>query len=400
MPPHILLRGLLFSAAVAATSSAPAFASDAPPPEKDHVLFMGLNLSLSLDDANCPVVDADSRSVDVQHNQRARRVLLRHVEHFGIEVLPKVSKVSVTVDTWTGERCYAPSSDPQRQAIAQQMVMQTAQSHQEEIRAREWRAAEEAAQAAQLSSPSAGSGGDGGASLQQAAASAFDAYAATLSSPQFGSSLGGAGMERDEGKLDAYLIKFKIFSPVSIRDAYAVLRLTVRDPARNGQVAQALKFMRLPNLGPKPQTVTFLAEGLPPGFTVESQKLHVYANGDEFATNLSDLRLELPAADVHQFFVLQYLTQHASGDAPVGIIPALLENDLAEHVPPEHRNRAVDLTVDASGRVTDVRLELTGWAGPDAYIISVLRQTRCYPAVVRGRPEAGTERFILTEFIP
>jgi hypothetical protein len=364
---------------------------------------MGLDLSLSLDDANWPVVDADSRSVDVRQNTRSRRVLLRHVEHFGIEVLPKVSKVSVTIDAFAGERCYDPNTDPQKQAIAQHMIMQTAQSAREEIAGRKWRLAEEAAQVARASGgggAGGAGGGNGGGAEPSAVDAAFAEYAAVLSSPQFGSSLDGAGMARDESKLDAYLVRFEISAPVSIRDAYAVLRLTVRDPARNGQLAQALKFMRLPALGPKPQKISFLAQGLPPGFTVESQKVHVYAQGEEFATNVADLRLELSADDVHQFFVLQYVTEHASGDAPVGIIPALLENDLAGHVPAEQRNRAVDVTVDAGGRVSEVRLEPSGWDGPDAYIISVLRQTRCYPAVVRGRPAAGTARFVLAEFIP
>jgi hypothetical protein len=140
--------------------------------------------------------------------------------------------------------------------------------------------------------------------------------------------------------------------------------------------------------------------GLPPGFTIATEELHVYKGAREIVTNLSKNRVELSVDEVHQFFILQRLVQHASGDAPVEVIPALLENDLRDFVPEEQMNRGVHITVDAGGHVTEVKLDPVNGNAPDAYIETALRAIRFYPAIVHGKVFSGQGTFVLSEFIP
>ncbi len=97
-------------------------ADDREAPPKDHVLFLGLNLSVRRNDNSGPVVGADDSSVQVLESGRRARLFLRDVEHFQIDVLPKVSKESVAIEALHEERCYGPNSDPQKQAMHQQMI--------------------------------------------------------------------------------------------------------------------------------------------------------------------------------------------------------------------------------------------------------------------------------------
>lgn len=377
---------------------------------EQHILYLGLDVSVESDGETSPVVDADDMSVHVRNEGGRVRRALRQVRSLKTAVVPKVGRQLIEIQELEGEPTYSRATDPQRQAAAQQMLLISAQQAAEEVAAREMRLAQEAldassvaegigvAEARRLGYPTPASA----PSPQQfsAATSSATAYASALAVPAHSGAQFGSGPLSTSGRFDAFALNFKITAAESVGRAYGVFRLLLRRPEDPETPVSFVRFFNLPRLGPKPTRITVLHEGLPPGFTVDRYEVHIYENGRELVTNLSSNRVALSLDEIHQFFILQYMAEHPEGAAPVGIITALLGEDLREHVTGDQLNRSVEVEVDATGRATAVVLETAAARETDPRLASMLRDVRYLPALHAGQPVSGKARFVLSEFLP
>lgn len=407
---HPPCRQAILTALLAGAAGLLPAAETNAPAEGKHVLYLGLDVSLTLNDVTSPVVDADNLAVQVDANGQRRRFLLRHGGDFKTAVVPRVAKSSVTIERLREERTYSRGTDPRKQALAQQMILATAQAAAEEHAERQMLdaqrnvdaalSAQGAARAAAAANPQLRVTHTGPSADQlQAASSAASSFSSLHSSPLYDiNTLGADAAGRDA--FNALGVNFTISAPAPLKDVYGVMRVLFTDPAKPTQQASSIRFFSLPDLQPKPTKVFFLHEHLPPGYKLERYEIHVYSGGREIATNLSNNRVELTLDEIHQFLVLKHLSEHAGGSGPVAIATELLDHDLAAHVTKEMMNLAVDVAVDEKGRVTSLTLDPRSSSGPVAYITSVLRETRFLPAIERGKPVAGSGRFVLEEFLP
>lgn len=374
------------------------------------MLYLGLDVSLTINDQTGPVVDADNQAVQIEQNGRRMRVPLRYGGNFQTAVVPRVARSSITIDAVREERTFSRGSDPRLDALAQQMIMATAQSAAEEVAAREMRDALAAADGAALAQgateqiaaenplytvTTSGPTGD----QLGAASSSMSNFSSTMSGSTYSSQLDGAGLAGQDA-YDALGVRFTISSPEPLKNVYGVMRVFLFAPDKPKERASSIRFFSVPNLQAKPTKMFFLHENLPPGYKLDRYDIHIYSEGREIATNLSNNRVELTRSEIHQFLVLKYVAEQNGGSASVAIATEVLENDLRDHVPADQMNRAVDVTVDASGRVTALKLEPSSWAGPDAHITEVLREVRFLPAVRQGKPVSDNARFVLSEFLP
>lgn len=400
--------GLLLAAPSMAASAGAAAESDSEQPAR-HVLYLGLDVGMQVEDTMTPVVNADDVSVDVELNGARRRFPLRLGGQFRASVVPRVGKSEVRIDDLREEKGFSRGNDPHRQAAAQELILTTAQSAREDLAARAMRVEIEKADAQNIGH---------GKTLRAAygtewnvytswnngddTANAMRAYDIALGTRIDSSQNSGDGQRthNDEQIYDALGISFKVSSPVAVEHAYGIIRTFYRSPEKPEEQLSSVRFFGLPDLGPKPIKIYFHNEGLPRGFTLDNYAIHIYTNGRELATNLSKNRVELTLDEIHQFLVLKYGTENSGGNAPVGIATELLENELRAIVPPDQLNRAVDVVVNEQGRATKVTLEDTGWSSADAYLTNVLLETRYLPALRSHKPVTDTGRFVLSEFLP
>jgi len=311
------------------------------------------------------------------------------------------------------EKTFSRGNDPHREAAAQQMIMMTAASAAAEVQERALIDVEGNIQAAGRAiawareqvrqNPEWAVSHPGPSATQlDLSASSSQGLADAAANPAFSNRTEGAGLTThgDEDIYDALGISFQVSAPEEIGDAYGVIRVFFRTPEKPDELLTSIRFSGLRNVGPKPQKVFFLHEGITPGFTLENYDIHVYTNGRELATNLSKNRVELTLDEIHQFLILKYGTENSGGGAPVGIAVELFDNDLRALVPDDQKNRGVEVVVNAEGRATKVTLENSGWSSADAYLVQTLMQVRNLPALRNHKPVSDTGRFVLSEFFP
>lgn len=204
----------------------------------------------------------------------------------------------------------------------------------------------------------------------------------------------------DAGLFNGFEFVCRISSPVEIEGAYALLRLVVRDPQTPRKTLVTLKFFPVRKITSKPRKFVFAQYGLPQGFSVDKYDVHLYVNGTELATNLSDSRLAVTAAEAHQVLLLRHMADHRAASLPIQAIPELASPELRARVPVGQLDRTVDVDVDENGLVTAVRLAPTETPGADDFIEATLRQARFLPALLNGKPVPSTGSFALSELAP
>jgi hypothetical protein len=140
--------------------------------------------------------------------------------------------------------------------------------------------------------------------------------------------------------------------------------------------------------------------GLPPGFAVESALMHIYANGQEYPTNLSRNRVEVTEDEAHEFLILQHIQNHRQDSLPAQLIPELVPSRLPGLIAREQRDALIEVTINRHGRVAD--LAPGPGATPDLVLQlgAELRRVRFLPALVHGAAMDGMETLALSELVP
>lgn len=369
----------------------------------DMVVFMGLDISLPVDGALLPVVDASSSSIEVLRDASRMRVPIAGQLNFKTSPEPKVSRGTIQLDDLKAVRVYSAGANPGREAADQQMLMASIETANQQAADRQLGSAINNAEGISR----AETAGHPVSAADKALAGQQMASAIRGLNTAYGTGFGG-GFDpsallfeaEGEGRFDAFEIAARISTPEPVDNAYAVLRLIVTTPGDNRVPVITLKFFSLPKLGPEPRRVVLQQAGLPPGFGVERYELHVYSNGREVATNLSSNRMDVRPDEAFQFLLLRHLAQHGKASRPIEAARDLIPADFRAHVAAEQMNRSVDLTVDADGHVTMIRLQPVASSAHDASLEKAIRDLRFLPALLNGKPVAAQATFVLSELLP
>jgi hypothetical protein len=380
-----------------------ATATGEEPVGKDHVLFLGLNVGMDEGRFVCPVVAADSQSVEILKNGRRERVPLRFAHFVTLPEL-KVSRARIDIRDVKVERRYTLASDPAMSAIAQQMTMASVQEAAQERAAAELQQAEATVAGIQRAvasglpvSPSDQS------SASKGLVDAVEAYNTSYTNLPDGLDPGAAAA--GVGGSDAYdvfEVSFRLEAPDHVvEDAFAALRMMVRDPANPGVPMTSVKFFPLPRLGEKTRRVSLMQAGLPPGFAVDSYAVHVYTgDGRELATNLSSKRMDLTEEQAWQYLLFQHVTKHKDVDEAVRIAGEMLPPELGKLIPKDRLLVPVDVAVDRHGKIKSVTVGPGKTLAEDAGLVEALKRVRIFPAIEDGEPVDSRGTFLLSDFVP
>ncbi len=365
-------------------------------PAKDYVAFVGINVTVVEGDAQLPVVGARRAGVDVMEQGRVVSMSSRDLHEFTTTVEPKVSAINLKLTDVRGEPTYTRANDPNVHLIEQQSFLYDLQdarrSHASTELIKAQRNVLESKRLAETGVTIDMNKVYGDASVAEAE---FNAEYSDASAGRIDASV----MQHDgNAAYDAFDLSFRVSTPHPIAGAYAVLRLFIRQPRHPNEKISLLKFLPLPELGPKERKLGVWVRGLPSGYTLDAYELHFFIGNRELATTVSRNRFEVTKSEAHQFLILRYVTEHKLATAPAAIVSELVPAELRDLVRDDWKSWTVDFTIDADGNVTHLAFA-GGQPPPSADLEETLRTLRFYPALVHGVPTASEGTFALSEFL-
>lgn len=396
--PRGSIRGLplvvLLSLAPAAL---PVFAAESAESPKDHALFVGGDLCIELDGAKREVIGATKEEVSVLVDGKRVALPLDKVANVQVVRSLKLSDLVAQIAGAEATPTKLQSKAERAQWLEQRFLLGSIQDQAASDYARAFNAQQTAANqvsaAGSSSSAYDGSAALAGPQAQRAYASASAAVDKAAST----AATAGSVVYRDESAVDALEVSGQFSAPKAVRDAFVLLVTGVREKTK-ADVQYQVHVEPLGELGPKPRRVRFTQGGLPAGFVLESYALHVFAEGRELATNLSEKRVDLTADDALRYLTLCYITKHAKETRAAEPLRIAFPTDFRAQAQPDWLAKPVYLTVGADGVVQKAVADQTG-AALDPYLGSIVARFRFMPALKEGKAVESIIPFALADYV-
>jgi len=192
--------------------------------------------------------------------------------------------------------------------------------------------------------------------------------------------------ELDKNLFDAVQYEFVVSSPRPIPHPYVIIITDVNEEGKADSESSHIYIRQLGPIDNEPGKVTILQGGFPPGFVLEKYQIHLYDNGSEIPTNLSENKIGMTRSEVFGYLESEYVKAHKGQSIAAVVIPNSSKVRLKNVVGVETLHSRVDIKVGKDGAVQEFSLEDAGQAPiPDA-VGSFLRDLRFYPALDNGVP--------------
>ncbi len=347
-------------------------------PVKDHALFVGATLHVGDTLSSPELVGAEGTRVAVLADGKVTMLPRREVGAVRIEMGLKLSSVVAQIDKLESKPVFLGAGVDRWAAERTQILLESMAD--QGMDAMDVAARREAEIAAKLTvAPAMAVPG-----LQDNLAQARRAFeAANAQTNRVQSAI--TTVTHLRGDFNALEVSCALSAPKASRDAYALLVTEYRTDSL-AKPGYQIHIEPLGELGPTPRRVTMTQGGLPPGFLLGRLDVHVYANGQELATNLSAQRVDLTGEQALQYLTLNYVASHPKQTLPAVPQRIALPVGFKDRVPAALVAQSLYATVGPDGSVRQVASDTAGTAVPDAYVDAVVRKFRYNPALKEGKP--------------
>ncbi len=382
--PFFVLLPVLFSVSALAAPEA-----EAPP--KDHALFVGSTLMIKDGDAFRELVAANADTLTVVADGKTRALPRKDVNSVRIEPSLKLSNLVAQVDHLRTTAVKAAPTGDRWAADRMQILMDSMIGHSEETMHR----AINNLEFAQSWQSVAGS-----YALQGAQQLAAQRNTELSNVADAGSRLRNSvhSFGPNDGTATAIEVSCEIAAPRAPRQAYALLVTEFRSDARE-KPQYKVHVEPLRDLGPKPRRVSMTQAGLPPGFILGRVDVHVYADGQELATNLSEQRVDLTADDALRYLVVCYVTAHPKETLPPTPLKIGVPADFKAQVPADQLERPLYVTIAVDGTVKEVSAAPDRAVATTPYVDAAVRKFRYNPALKEGKPVESVAPLMLADYV-
>jgi hypothetical protein len=389
------VRGVLPAAAIGTALLAPdAGAQDSA---KTHTLFMGADISVSLDTDLYPVRNVIGSSWVIDINGVEKVISARQSPpKLKITQDLKLTEVSATLAGFKREAAYSYGNDPSVR-LTQGLSQTAAQNADAQAAVNQATAASMAAVSASemgVNKASAANAGHAPADASQPVQSAITAASQNETAAQAGSGSNlspGGTLVASEGR-DAMDIEFEVSSARPLSGPYVVTMTRFHEANGDPRVVKSLVYAKAINpIDAHPTRVHFVEEGFPPNYQVVDFQLHLYNRGEEVATNVSPNRVELTRDEAFEYVIATYEGSHMhdtlSAAPAMGKMPADLPAQLAAG-----KYRDTFFVKVSKDGLADQPFSDAGCSRPieDPYLVTVVKAIRFKPALDKGKPVEGT----------
>ena len=364
-------------------------------PSKTHVLFLGADISLEMDQGLHPVEDVTDGAIIIKVAGKPVEVSYRRVTDIRIKDTLKLTGTNVVVHGFKAERAYASGSDP-FEKLASSFTMAAGESAVADI-------AQANAASARMGAVGAGAMLEG-ATNPAARAEAAQAFGQAISQQEaaeaavvqaheaqgYSSSLTGQELgATGEGQFDAMRFSFEVTADRDLAQPYYAFIAQIRE--RKSLPGQVRKWAYVKPLGPMPagssRKVSVLQGGLPPGYELEGYEVHLYDRGEEFSTNLSRRRVPLTADEAREYRIIEYIGANKGRTLPASLASPALDAAARSSLTAAQLDAICYVRVGKDGRVTAAFRDAAGKKPlADAALEAVLKTLRFNPALEAGKP--------------
>lgn len=368
-------------------------AGDAPPEPKTYSLFQGATVALEQEGSLRPVVDVAGEAFVVRVDGKEVQVPSQGPSKMKVAPAMKLTEASAVIGAFTCERAYTPRNDPD--LALQRSLIRAAQLNADSMALINQVTADfKTGTAAAAVASGAASKEPALAAIQAASPAAAQASQMQtmriMSAPGASAQLNRGDAEAGAG-YDAIKLDFQLTAPRLLGRPFILVTALYRAPGvAEGSYANWVYARALKPIGEKPLKVHVEQGGFPLGFEFKDLQIHLYDNGQEVATNLSDKLVRLTRCEAHAQVVANYLSRHKAATlAPrpaMGHLPA----DFPAKVQSGQLTGPVFLKVSAEGRVEGCYADASCRTKvEDPYTVALAEDILFFPALADGRPVAG-----------
>jgi hypothetical protein len=421
-----VLSPLAFPQATPATSS----------PSKDHVLFVGTDLSVKEGSKFYHVVGATKKTLKIDKDRKLTDVRLSGGANIRINKGVKLSNLSATIGNVQTE------SYDRESARAQLAAMQTAMALTEEASMAADRKHGLMMVLSAVAIPTgAGSGAPQGSDISATSLKAMqDAAAAdyigalpdldrltSASSTLLSQNVMQPELRDDEMTLDASALpglnllggsalsdsgtgtsastslsrstvvpgstevelRFEVSSPTPLEKPYIVVVANYGSLSKPNEVARQISAREFPHIDSRPVKVKMSHAASLNGLPFRKFDIALFANDQEVATNLSEKRMALTREQAFQFFLIDYLSAHKGATLPPTAVLMTPRAEFRRQVDKTDTDYTLHAKVDKMGNVLEMSADPEKNQNLPASVESALKHVRFMPALEKGTPIDG-----------
>ena len=434
----MLLTGFVLNAA----PSPPASSSNTPAP-KDHVLFVGTDLSVKQDGKFYRVVGATKKTLKIEKDHALADVRLSGGANIRINKGVKLSNLSATIGHIKTESIDRESARAQLAAMQASMaLMDEAGDNEDRLHGKMTLLSAVAVN----TGPDAPRGADISAGnlakMQNDARAAYigalpdlDRLTSStgtlltqgLMQPQLddevtldasalpglnlmgGSTLGDSGTGASASstllrnsvpnRSTEVELTFDISSPEPLENAYIVVVANYASPINGEKAARQISAREFTRIDSRPQRVKMTHAASINGLVFKKFDIGLFANGQEVATNLSEKRMALTSDQAFQFFLIDYLSTHKGATLPPTPMLMTPRTEFRRQAEKAETNQTIYANVDKMGKVLAISADATGTQPLPSAVESALQNVRFLPALEKGTPVNGHLKFKIADLV-
>jgi hypothetical protein len=429
---------------VGSISSAVALSQETAPlasPTKDHVLFVGTDLSVKRNDQFYRVVGATKKTLRIEKEHKVEEVRLSGDANIKINKGVKLSNLSATIGHIQTESIDRESARAQLASMRASMaLMDEVSDHEDRLNGPMTILS---AVAIRPHPEFARRGTESFENFKQIEADATAAYVAALPAldqlrtatstvlsqnimhtdatddevtldasalPGLnllgGSAVGESGSSGSASALSqnsvpggaaAVELTFDVSSPEPLENAYIVVVANYAALGKSNEVARQISAREFAHIDSRPQRVKMSHAASMNHLPFKKFDIGLFANGQEVATNLSEKRMALTRDQAFQFFLIDYLSTHKGATLPPTPMLMTPRAEFRRQVEKAESNQTIYAAVDKMGRVLTLSADATGTQRLPAATESALQNVRFMPALKNGVPVRGQAKVMLAQ---
>ncbi len=185
---------------------------------------------------------------------------------------------------------------------------------------------------------------------------------------------------------DAVEVQFEVSSARPIQSPYVVVLARYHEKDEPQYVRNWLFAKALDPIDAKPRKVFVQEGGFPPGYVLDHLQIHLYENGAEIATDLSENRAPLTREEAHEYLVIDYVATHKNDTAAPQVALARMPDDWKSHLKGGSSQKTYYVKVDRTGHSTGFfEDEACTTKIADSYYEDVLKNMLFLPALEKGK---------------
>ena len=192
-------------------------------------------------------------------------------------------------------------------------------------------------------------------------------------------------------------LTFDVSSPEPLDNAYIVVVANYASPSKPNEVARQISAREFDHIDRTPKRVKMSHAASMNGLPFKKFDMGLFANGQEVATNLSERRMALTSDQAFQFFLIDYLTAHKGATLPPAPMLMKPRAEIRRQLEKTETNQTIYANVDKMGNVLAMSADAEGTQRLPASVESVLQNVRFMPALNSGAPVEGRIKVTLAQ---